>query len=197
MRFRFLPAFCAVIVLAPAAHGVELKISAKALERTLQQQLFATDTGRYYLRGDAHSSCRVYAEKPSVTFNADRVVVHLHTSARLGTAVRSACLGIALAPNVDVSMIPVAEGETIGFRDVRVEHVSDSRELNFLLTPFLSRKVPSSMKINAATILRELLSQSAQTTGYLFKLDRLQVHSMQVRDSSLVIDVDGDLSVDQ
>jgi hypothetical protein len=184
------------MMVAPGARAVELKISAKALERTLQKQLFATDTGRYYLRGDAHSACHAYAEKPSVTFAEDRIVVHLHTSARLGTSVRSACLGIALAPNVDVSMVPVAEGETIGFRDARIEHVSDSRELNFLLTPFLSHKVPSSMKLNAATILRELISQSTQTTGYLFKLDRLQVHSMQVRDASLVIDVDGDLSVD-
>jgi hypothetical protein len=197
MRFKLLPV-CAVMLflVARPAQSVELKISAKALEHTLQTQLFAMDTGRYYLRGDVRSACRVYAEKPSVTFSADRVVVHLHTSARLGTPVRGACLGLALAPDVDGSLIPVAEGETIGFRDARLEHVSDSRELNFLLTPFLSHKVPSSMKLNAADIVRQLLSQSTQTTGYLLKLDRLQVHSMQVRDSALIIDVDGDLSVD-
>ena len=200
MRFKLLLSVCSVALFgvagARSASAVELKISAKALEHTLQVQLFALNTGRYYLRGDAHSACRVYADKPSVTFTADRVVVHLHTNARLGTAVRGACLGLALAPNVDVSMIPVAEGETIGFRDARLEHVSDSRELKFLLTPFLSRKVPSSMKVNAADILRQLLSQSTQTTGYLLKLDRLQVHSMQVRDSALIIDLDGDVGVD-
>ncbi len=93
-------------------------------------------------------------------------------------------------------MVPVAEGESIGFRDARIEHISQSYELNFLLTPFLNRKVPSSMKLNAAAILRQLLSGSAQTTGYVFTLDRLQLHSMQVRDTALVIDADGNLSVD-
>jgi hypothetical protein len=193
---KLLLGFCFLVLFAPAAFAVELKISAKALEHTLQMQLFSSTAGRYYLRGDEHSGCRAYAEKPSVTFAGDRVVVHLHTSARLGTPLRGACLGIALSPKVDVSMIPVADGETIGFRDARIEHISNSFELNFLLAPFLNHKVPSSMKMNAATILRQLLSNSAQTTGYAFQLDRLQIRSMQVRDEALVIDVDGDFSVD-
>jgi hypothetical protein len=196
MRRESLIALCLFTPLAAAANAVELKISTKALEHTLQTQLFSSSTGRYYLRGDEHSGCRAYAEKPSVTFAGDRVVVHLRTSAHLGTPVRGACLGIALSPKVDVSMIPVADGETIGFRDARIEHISESHELNFLLAPFLNHKVPSSMKVNAATILRQLLANSAQTTGYSLKLDRLQIHSMQVRDDSLIIDVDGDLDVD-
>ena len=61
--------------------------------------------------------------------------------------------------------------------------------------PFLSRKVPSSMKVNAATLLRQVLAQSLQSTGYELKLDRLKIHSMQVQGDALVVDVDRDLSV--
>jgi hypothetical protein len=61
--------------------------------------------------------------------------------------------------------------------------------------PFLSHKVPSSMKVNAATLLRQVLAQSLQSTGYDLKLDRLKIHSMQVEGDTLVVDMDGDLSV--
>jgi hypothetical protein len=189
--------FALVLLLAvsPAVHAVELKISAQALEHTLKAQLFNTPDGRYYIKGDANSACHVYAELPKVSFSNDRIVVHVHTSAKLGTHIHGTCLGIGLSPDADVSLLPDAEGETIGFRDARIEQLSESRELNFVLMPFLSRKVPSSMKVNAATLLRQVLAQSVQSTGYDLKLDRLKIHSMQIQDNALVVDVDGDLSV--
>ena len=47
-----------------------------------------------------------------------------------------------MAPTAEVSMVPDAEGETIGFRDARLEHVGESKKLNFLLMPFMSRQIP-------------------------------------------------------
>ena len=105
------------------------------------------------------------------------------------------CLGLGLAPKVEVSLVPVAEGETIGFQDARIDRASESRELNFILLPFLSHKVPATLKVNAAEILRQLLAHSTENTGYDLTLDHLKIHSMQVQDNSLVIDVDGSLSV--
>ena len=198
MRRKTLLLFLAAVVAlatVPACFAVELKFSAQALERTLRAQLFSAENGRYYLKGNAKSGCYAYAEAPSVSFTADRVVVHVHTSARLGTSVHGSCLGVGLAPNADVSLVPDAEGETIGFRDARIEHLSTSRELTFILMPFLSRQVPSSLKINAATLIREALSKSAESTGYTMQLDHLKIHSMQVEGDRLVIDVDGDMSV--
>ncbi|HYK37338.1 hypothetical protein [Alloacidobacterium sp.] len=189
-------AFCLILLaLPPAAHAVELKISAQALEHTLKSQLFNTPDGRYYIKGNANSACHVYAESPKVSFSGDRIFVHVHTNAKLGTHLRGTCIGIGLSPDADVSLLPDAEGETIGFRDARIEHLSESGELNFVLMPFLSRKVPSSMTVNAATLLRQVLAQSRQSTGYDLKLDRLKIHSMQVEDNALVVDVDRDLSV--
>ncbi len=95
----------------------------------------------------------------------------------------------------DVSVIPDAQGESIGFRDPRLDHLSESRELNFLLVPFLSKKLPQQMKLNAADLIRQLLVKSAEVTGYNVKLDTLKVHSMQVSGDALVVDFDGDLSV--
>jgi hypothetical protein len=73
--------------------------------------------------------------------------------------------------------------------------VSDQRELNFLLTPFLSHQVPSSMKVDAADLLRKALEGSTGASGYTVKLERLKVHSMQIEGDALVVDVDGDISV--
>jgi hypothetical protein len=203
-RFCSYSFYLALILLALTAfpalsRAVELKVSRAALERTLKQQLFSGPDGRYYLKGDAKSACSVFAEKPELSFVADRIVVKVKTQARLGKSLGGKCLGVSLAPTAEVSMVPDAEGETIGFRDARVERVSDSKELNFLLLPFLSHQIPSGMKVNAADVMRKALEGSTLTTGYKLSLDRLKIHSMVVSSGAggdwLVLDVDGDLSV--
>jgi len=187
------------MLLPEASQAVELRMSREALDRTLKQELFSGPDGRYYLKGDAKSACSVYAEKPQLNFVGDRVVVKVKTHARLGTGVAGKCIGVNLSPTAEVSMVPDAEGETIGFRDAKVERVSDSKELNFLLLPFLSHQIPAGMKINAADVLRKSLQGSVVTAGYAMTLDRLKVHSMTISTGPagdwLVVDVDGDVSV--
>jgi hypothetical protein len=178
------------------ARAIEVKVSAAALERTLRAQLFNGPNGRYYMRGDPASACYVYAEDPHVSFKDDRVVVHVHTRAKLGTGVHGACLGVSLTTDADVSFIPDAEEQSVGFRDARVERLSESRELNFLLVPFLSRKLPAQMKVNAEDLMGKLLSQSVATTGYTLTLDSLKLHSMLVDHGVLVVDVDAGMSVE-
>lgn len=104
-------------------------------------------------------------------------------------------MGISLAPVSEVSVAPDGEGETLGFKDARLERVSEQKELNFLLAPFLSHTVPASMKVNAAELLRKALEGSTATSGYTVKLDRLKIHSIQIQGEDVVVDVDGDLSV--
>jgi len=178
------------------ACAIEVKVSALALERTLRTQLFSGAQGRYYMRGDAATACYVYAEDPHVAFKDDRVVVHVHTRAKIGTSVRGACIGVSLTTDADVSLVPDAEGESVGFRDARVERLSESRELNFLLVPFLSHKLPSQMKVNAADLMSKLLSQSVASTGYTLTLKSLKLHSMVVDHDALVVDVDAAMSVE-
>lgn len=177
------------------AAAVELKVSREALERTLKLQLFGSPDGRYYLKGRATSACFIYAEDPKLTFVQDRIVVRMKTHARLGTGLRGTCLGLALSPTAEVSLAPDGEGETIGFRDARVERVSYQRELNFVLSPFLSHQIPSAMRVNATELLRKALEGSTATSGYKVALEKLKIHSMQIQGDTLVVDVDGNLSV--
>ena len=179
-----------------AARAIEVKISEQALERTLQTQLFTGAGGRYYIRGSTTSACFVYAEAPHVSFKDDRVFVHVHARAKLGAVVHGSCIGVSLATDADVSFVPDAEGESVGFRDARVERLSESKELNFLLVPFLSGKLPSQMKVNAADLMRKLLSQSVASTGYTLTLDTLKLHSMVVDRDALVVDVDAAMRID-
>ncbi|HEY5212005.1 MAG TPA: hypothetical protein VIJ38_03190 [Acidobacteriaceae bacterium] len=194
-RQAFLAVVLVGLALPHAAHAIEIKVSAVALERTLNTQLFNGQDGRYYFRGSATSACFAYAQEPKVSFKDERIVIHVKTHAKLGTSLRGSCFGVGLNTEADVSVIPEAQGESIGFRDPQLNHLSESRELNFLLIPFLSKKLPQQMKINAADLIRQLLLKSDEATGYAVKLDNLKVHSMQVSGDALVVDFDGDLSV--
>jgi hypothetical protein len=186
-----------ILLVGGAAHcgAVELKVSREALERTLRQQLFSSPDGRYYLKGNAKSACQIYAENPQLRFAGDRIVVQLRTHARLGKSVGGACLGLTMALPAEVSLAPAGEGETIGFRDARVDRVSDQPELNFVLTPFLSHRIPTAMKVDAADLLRKALEGSTASSGYKVTLERLKIHSVQIQGDALVVDADGDLSV--
>ena len=178
------------------ARAIEVRVSSEALERTAKAQLFSSADGRYYLKGSASSPCSVYAEQPTISFRDDRIVVRVHSRARLGTGLRGSCLGVSLTTNAEVSLVPVAEGESIGFRDARLEKMSDNRELNFLLAPFLSGKLPQQLKVNAAELMRKLLAGSGSTTGYALTLNRLKLHSLLVEENALVLDADAELKVD-
>ena len=185
-----------VIALPATAGAVEMRVTRDALQRTLKQQLFAGADGRYYLKGTPQSACSTWVEDPQLSFAQDRIVVRVKTHARMGKAVGGTCIGLPpLSVTAQVSMAPDAEAETIGFRAAHLDKVSARSELNFLLSPFLSHQVPSSMKVNAADILRKALADSTATSGYKVSLDRLKIHSILIDGDSLVVDLDGDLSV--
>ena len=206
MRWLRVVLGCGLIVAAGRARAIEVRVSGAALERTLKAQLFTApgpvgpggvgQPERYYLKGSATSACGTYADDPRVSFREDRVVVRLKTHSRLGTAVRGTCVGLSLTTDTEVSFIPVAEGESIGFRDARMDHLSENRELNFLLEPFLSKKLPAEMKVNAAVLMRTLLVHAPDQTGYRLTLRSLKLHSMVVEGQTLVVDLDANVEVE-
>jgi glycine cleavage system regulatory protein len=51
------------------------------------------------------------------------------------------------------------------------------------------------MKVDAADLLRKALEGSTASSGYKVSLERLKVHSMQIQGDTLVVDVDGDITV--
>jgi hypothetical protein len=181
--------------LSRSAHAVELKVNRGAIDRTLKQQLFGGPDGRFYLKGDAKSPCYAYVDDPQVLFGPDRILVQLKTHAKLGKAFGSSCFGITLNLPTVVSLAPDAEGEVVGFRDAKLDKITDQKELNFILAPFLSRQVPSSMKVNAADLLRKSLAGSTANSGYKISLDRLKIQNIHIEGENLVVDGDGDISV--
>jgi hypothetical protein len=195
--FKLVAPLCAVFLFEAAvpARAVQLKVSRAALQRTLEQQLFTGPNGRYYLKGSPVTPCSIYVDNPQMTFAGDRILVQVKTHARLGTPIHGACIGISLSPSSVVSVAPSGESETIGFRDARVERIADQKELNFLLMPFLSHQIPSSMTVDAADLLRKALEGSTASSGYKVTLDHLKIHSVQIAGDNLIVDADGDISV--
>jgi hypothetical protein len=197
MSIRSVLLFCCVFICcAPICEAGEFKVSSGALERTLKTRLFGAADQRYYLRGDAHSACYLFAEDPHLVFSGDRILVRVHTSGKYGTQVAGRCIGFPVSMNTVISLAPNAEGESLGVTDARLDRLSDSAELNFILQPFLSHKLPSSIKINAATMLREILTKSTETSGYPLALERLDIRQVRVTDKFLVVDYDSDMRID-
>lgn len=218
MRRALVPAALFLLANLPA-HAITLRISAAALERALRHQVFTSPgpdgkPSRHYLRGNPKQPCSVYAEDPHITFlhpgtsagiastpttgfaEQDRIIVTVRTHANFGKAIGGFCLGIPISIESQVSFIPEAQGEAIGFRDARVDHASNSPELNALLEPFLAHRLPTEMKINAANLMRTLLVRAPDATGYTLTLTTLNLHSMQVEDQFLRVDLDADIKVD-
>ena len=181
------------------ARAIEVRVSAPALERTLKRQLF-NEPGpdgkleRHYLRGNVKTACAVYEDDPHVVFKDDRVVVKVKTHARLGFGKN--CFGISVSTESEVSFVPEAEGESVGFRDAKIDRLPDNKELDLLLEPFLSKKLPQEMKVNAAELMRTLLVKAPDSTGYTLTLTMLKLHSMQVDGQTLVVDLDADIRVE-
>ncbi len=209
LRLSFLLA--ALLTLSLPARAIDLRVSAPALERVLVKQVFnqpgpqGQNDNRHYLRGDATKGCAVYADSPRVSFRhaeptaldpapEDRVVVSLKTHAKLGFGKQ--CFGIAVSFESEVSFIPQAEGESVGFRDARIEHLSANKEIDLLLEPFLSKKLPQQMKVNAADLMRTLLVRAPDSTGYTLTLTSLNLRSMRVEGDVLHVDLDADIKVD-
>ena len=185
-----------LLFLSPLAQAGQFKVSSNALERTLKARLFATPDGRYYLRGDAHSACKLYVENPQLSLAGDRVLVRLHTAGYYGKQIAGRCIGFPVSMNTTISLAPVVQGEVVGVTDARIDRLSESSEVNFLLSPFLNHKLPSNIQINAATMLRETLTRSTEASGYPVTLDRLELHTVHGNDHYLVIEYDTDMRVD-
>ena len=187
---------CLLLCCASASQAGEFKLSSGALERTLRSRMFNTPDQRYYLRGDANSPCKLYAEDPHLSFSGDRILVKVHMAGRYGTQVGGRCLGFSVSMNTVISLAPTVEGESIGVGDAHLDHLSDSSELNFILSPFLSHKLPSSIKINAATMLREILTKSTETSGYPLTLEKLELRQVHVTEKSIVVSYDSDMRIE-
>ena len=56
--------------------------------------------------------------------------------------------------------------------------------------------MPKSLTVNAADLLRKALAGSTATSGYKVSLDRLRIQSIQIVGDKLVVEADGDLSVE-
>jgi hypothetical protein len=177
-------------------HAIEVQISSRALENTLQQQLFQGGNGRVYLRGNADHGCALYAENPKISFANNRIVVNITINGVLGKMLFGKCVGVPIHTSPEVSLVPVAHGEVVGFEDARIDRVTENSELNALAMPFLKRQLPRSMEINVSDQLRKLLSDQTKISGYQFTLHNLNLVTLAVQGDHLYLNVEAKIQVE-
>lgn len=185
-----------LLVCACPAWGMQLAVGAQPLQRALAKQLFSAPDGRYYLRGNRTSACYLYAQNPQLHFSGDRVYLDLHLSGKLGSSIAGQCFGLAWAGDTEVSMLPQAEGSDIGFTDVRVERLTSDHTVDRMLQPLLARLVPSSIKVDAASLVSKMLHTASNRSGTTINLQRLFVSAIQVQGTDLTLTLDGAVSIE-
>jgi hypothetical protein len=186
----------ALLTIAAPLPALELKASVSALQHTLEQQLFNSPDGRYYLEGHKDHGCSMYAEKPQLHFEGSRIVVNVTIKGAFGKSLFGHCLGVPIRITPQVSVVPAAQGEVIVFQDAHIDHLSQSPEFNAIANSFLKNKLPKSMEVNVAAQLRQLMNDSAKAIGYQFGIVKLDIRTLEVRSSYLFVDLDASLTVD-
>jgi hypothetical protein len=195
MRRLFWVVILALAALPAGLRAMQLTVGPDPLQRALQKQLFSAPDGRYYLRGNRTSGCFLYAQNPQLHFNGNRIFLDLHLAGKLGGSFAGQCLGFGWAGDVEVSMLPQAQGSTIGFTDVRVEKLTSDHSLDQMLEPLLARVVPKSIKVDAAQLVGRMLQTASNRSGATIALQQLQIQLLQVQGEALQLTLDGAVSI--
>lgn len=191
---RFLLVF-SLLFAALQAQALELRVGPQALQRALSRQMLAAPDGRYYLHGHRGGGCSLYATDAHIHFAANRIVLDLHLAGKLGSNFAGGCLGVNWNGDAEVSMLPQAQGATLGFTDVRVERLTGNGSLDRLLSPLLTSRVPAGFKVNAMTLIGKMLHTASERSQTTFTLDSLSITSMQVVNNALLLTLDGSVSM--
>lgn len=186
----------ALLVASQTAQALQLTVGPQPLQRALVRQLFAAPDGRYYLRGKRDAGgCFLFAQNPQLQFVGGRVLLALHITGKVGSNFGGQCLGVNWDGDAEVSMLPQAQGSTIGFTDVRVERLTSDHELDRLLQPLLAALVPKNLKVDAAQLINKMLLTASSRSGTAIGLQQLSISSIQVQGDALQVAVEGAVSV--
>lgn len=122
--------------------------------------------------------------------------MRMHTGGKYGKQIAGHCVGFPVSMMTTISLAPLADGEIIGVTDAKIDRLSDSDEMNFILSRFVNKNLPAGLQMNAATMLREILTKSTETSGYPLTLERLQVRNVHTTDKYLAVEYDSDMKVE-
>ncbi|HEY2018293.1 MAG TPA: hypothetical protein VGH38_32535 [Bryobacteraceae bacterium] len=192
MLFRLLT----VLLLLPCcARAVELHLQFGALERMLTDQVF-TQEGRRYVRGSKTARCNfAYLEKPHVTANNGRLLIHAKFTGRSAANLFGQCVGLGDAFDLTITATPHYHDGNIGLKDVVV--VSDSKN------GFYIRRVCGVMAVSLARDFRypfgneaqKLLEDRGNQPAYQRDLRHFNVLEIRVTNDALVLVLDFELTV--
>lgn len=196
---RLLIALLLAVIAAPPrgfAQGLELRVGPKPLERALEKQLFSAPDGRFYLRGNRQSLCSLYAQHPQLKFEGDRIVLAMQLDGKIGREFGGECLGVPWTGTGELSMLPQAQGATIGFSDVRVEHLTGDTSLDRLVSPLIEALAPRAIHVDAAALIGKMLRTASAHSGTEISLQQLSISGMQVVGNNLQLFAQGVVSVE-
>jgi hypothetical protein len=175
---RRLPRIAALLIplaassLAPAEAG-ELRVHYSAVQKLLLARFFVAE-GRYYLQGSQETPCSFASlERPEVFARDGRLFIRMQFVSKVGTEVRSNCLGTGDSFSLDLSGVPVYAGGVIRLSDVAF--TAEKPGVGSLIGPLVTGPLAEAMQFP----LQERIEETAQAlwaeTGVGLKVPMIEV----------------------
>jgi hypothetical protein len=193
LRIAVLAASLLLVSSSPAA--VEIRIYYSAIERILSEQVF-TQEGRRYVKGTSHDKCSyAFLEKPKVSAQTGRLVVHARFSGRSARNWFGRCVGLGDDFDLAIAAVPYYREGIIALRDVSV--TSPGRDGFYIrrVRAALAQSLTQQFQYHVIDDARRMLEQTPEKAPYHQQLTRFQVSQVRAADDALELQLDLSLAV--
>ena len=185
----------AILLAAPPAQAVELRIYFTAVQKILSQQVFTQD-GRRYVRGTAKSKCGfVYIDNPRLGESKELLTMKMRVTARTGWELLGACFGPGDAFDLAIEGTPYYQDGAIRMSNIRVSTVDRGSWYSRRIRDAFARNFPKYFEYKVFDDLKNTIEKGQPKGPFSLQLGALQVPRIRVLNDSVILDLDFSLSV--
>lgn len=180
---------------ALAANAAEVQLYFSVLQRALAEQAF-TREGRMYVRGDGKNKCNfAYLEKPAVSADGSRLIIHARFTGRSAANFFGACFGPGDSFDVRIGAVPQYRDGFLALGDVRVE--SPGRDGFYIrrVRTAMADSLAKQFRYNLAAEAKRVLEEPRPKSAARQELRRFEVSEIRVLPDSVLLIFDFHLGI--
>ena len=179
----------------PATAAVELHIQFGALERMLAQTVF-TQEGRRDVKNDKTNKCNfAYLEKPQVSSDTGRLLIHARFTGRSALNMLGQCVGLGDAFDLGITAMPQYRDGNISLGDIKVSSGEKTGYYIRRVCTAIQSTLARDFRYPLAAEFQKALEDPSIQSAYPRQLRHFQVPEIRVAKDDLILVVDFELTV--
>jgi hypothetical protein len=181
---------CLLASLCPAA---EIMVRADALQRLVEQRMFATTNRKLWLKGNEKSGCNyAWLESPQVALQNGRFLLTARLSAKVAALpFPGACVGPMIRREILIVGNPFVQDGSLGVKDISMSELKDlDGAIADLVFRFARGRFPREFRYDILRDLRGSIARMGETEGLQLDLNQFQFSNVRVEDRAIVINCD-------